>query len=300
MKVTRSISAVRTDPPRLAPMVQILGFGFAVGLALFAAFNSQNLVQRMTTSNGNDAISLAYLRIWIRAKPDEYHLRLVLARHEFLQGNLKRAEDAITPILKADDVDHIDLIDAQLLMLDIRKQELWRLKPNTESYIQAHAQYLKQLRQVTRYPWDFVHQKNFAQTAISSGDVKLSYELYSKLIKKHPCYNLKWYEIIAQINLSRAHYSDAANSYFLASACSKNLIDKRTNIITGLQALQSGNRMNEAMLASENHFDILQSDPEALQFLAKLALASNRPDLAEKYVSRLLQQRISTIKGSKE
>lgn len=49
------------------------------------------------------------------------------------------------------------------------------------------------------------------------------------------------------------------------------------------------------MLASEKYFALLSQNPKTLMYLAKLALASNRPDLAEKYMSQVLQQRITSI-----
>lgn len=298
MKVTRFASTADLNPPRFAPKVQILGFGFAVGLVLLTAFNGQHLVKRMADSHANDAVSLAYLRIWIRAKPDAYHLRLVLARHELSQGNLQLAEDAVAPILSASDVDHDDLIDAQTLMLDINKQEMWRLKPNTPAYIRAQAQYLKQLRKIASYHWDLSHLQSFAQEATILGDSQLSHDLYTSLIKNHPCSNLSWYDIVARADLGNGHYGKAAHTYFLASSCTKDPVQQRTYVLTGLKALQSGNRLNDAIQASENYSALLLNDPKALMFLAKLALASNRPDLAEKYISRLLQQRITTTQGT--
>ena len=56
-----------------------------------------------------DAVSLAYLRIWIHAKPDAYALRLVLARHELTHGNLYASEQVLQPMLNAADVTPQDL-----------------------------------------------------------------------------------------------------------------------------------------------------------------------------------------------
>jgi hypothetical protein len=79
------------------------------------------------------------------------------------------------------------------------------------------------------------------------------------------------------------------------SSCITDSTQQQTLIVTGLQALQAGNRLDEAMLASEKYFALLSQNPKTLMYLAKLALASNRPDLAEKYMSQVLQQRITSI-----
>jgi hypothetical protein len=48
------------------------------------------------------------------------------------------------------------------------------------------------------------------------------------------------------------------------------------------------------MSAAQTYAGVLLQDPSILEFLARLALSANRPDLAQHYVSLLLQQRIST------
>ena len=292
MKVKRFSSIANSNPPQLTSNSQILGFGFAVGFALLTTFSGQHLVQRLENSSANDAVSLAYLRIWVKAKPDAYHLRLVLAHHELSQGNLQNAEAVITPILNASDVDSADLINAWRLMLKISKQEMWRLKPNTLPFAQAQHKYLQQLRTVAAFPWGLSQIQDFAQEAAALGDFNLSYTLYTRLIKQLPCRNLSWYDILAKEDLSKNRYKKAANIYFSASSCPKDPIQQRDFILTGLKALQSGSLLSDAMFFSEKYYDLLSTDPKALMFITKLALASSRPDLAEKYTSRLLQQRI--------
>jgi tetratricopeptide (TPR) repeat protein len=295
MKAKRFSSIANSNPPQFISTAQILGFGFAIGLALLTTFNGQHLVQRMTDSHANDAVSLAYLRIWIKAKPDAYPLRLVLARHELSQGNLQKAEAVLMPILHASDVDSADLIQAWLLMLKISKQEMWQQKPDTPLFAQAKQKYLQQLRTVSAFPWSRSQTQFFAQEASALGDLNLGYTLYTQLIKAHPCGNLSWYELVAKANLSKRRYQKAADTYFSASSCPKDPAQQRNYIVTGLKTLQSGGLLNDSMLSSEKYYDVLSADPKSLMYITKLALASGRPDLAEKYIARLLQQPIHTV-----
>ena len=295
MKAKRFASTAPSELPHFAPKIQIVGFGIAVGLVLLTAFNGQDLSQRMAESKFGDAVGLAYLRIWTQARPDAYHLHLVLARHELWQGNLQRAVDALTPILRASDVESDDLQAARTLLLQIRKMQLWQLQPNSAAFQRAKIVYLRQLRQVASGHWDQTQLQHFAQEAIALGDAQLGYELYVRLIKNQPCQHLQWYERIAGFNLGAGRYERAAQTYFQMSSCITDSTQQQTLIVTGLQALQAGNRLDEAMLASEKYFALLSQNPKTLMYLAKLALASNRPDLAEKYMSQVLQQRITSI-----
>ena len=52
--------------------------------------------------------------------------------------------------------------------------------------------------------------------------------------------------------------------------------------------------MPDAVLAGQTYVGVLINDPSILEFLARLALAANRPDLAQQYVALLLKQRISS------
>jgi hypothetical protein len=55
-----------------------------------------------------------------------------------------------------------------------------------------------------------------------------------------------------------------------------------------VQALQSGNQLNEALLAADQQLGSLARDRETLRFLTRLALAAGRPDVADRYARRLI------------
>ena len=292
MKVTRLGSTATVNPPRFASFFQILGFGVAVCLLLLITYLNQNLVERLQNSDPKDAVSLAYLRIWIHAKPDAYALRLVLARHELTHGNLYASEQVLQPMLNAADVTPQELIRAQFLLLKIKKYRMWQLNPHTLAYVRAKEQYLQQLRMTMRHVHTRKPLEEFAQEAMALGDAKLSYDLYAQLIQDHRCAERSWYEKVAQLDIGTGHYRQAAKRYFDVAACTRDATQQRADILTGLQTLMAGHHLQDAARASEQYFSVLRDDREALMFLTRLALASNHPELAEKYVARLLQQRI--------
>ncbi|MFO1353956.1 MAG: hypothetical protein U1E88_05765 [Acinetobacter sp.] len=117
------------------------------------------------------------------------------------------------------------------------------------------------------------------------------------MIKNQPCQHLPWYERIAGFNLGAGRYERAAQTYFQMSSCHR-FTQQQTLIVTGLQALQAGNRLDEAMLASESGQILCSTQSESENTDVSRCVgtsASNRPDLAEKYMSQVLQQRITSI-----
>lgn len=152
MKVTRLGSTATVNPPRFASFFQILGFRIKLcACCCWLPISNQNLVERLQNSDPKDAVSLAYLRIWIHAKPDAYALRLVLAQHELTHGNLYASEQVLQPMLNAADVTPQELIRAQFLLLKIKKYRMWQLNPHTLAYVRAKEQYLQQLRMTMRH-----------------------------------------------------------------------------------------------------------------------------------------------------
>jgi hypothetical protein len=76
---------------------------------------------------------------------------------------------------------------------------------------------------------------------------------------------------------------------FEAQARAKNLYEQRTLFLQALQTLQAGNLLDEALAEAERHGGKLLDDAEVLRYLTRLALAANKPDIAAKYVERLLK-----------
>lgn len=298
MKASRFASTAAHERARFASPGQILGFGLIVLLALLAVFPDQSLERRLESSAYGGSVSLAYLGAWLRAKPDDNHLRLVLARRQIQQGELVLAEATLQPIFRAPEVEGYDRAEAALMVLEVREQQMWRLKPGTDAFATARSAYLGQLRQVTAYSWESARMEGFAHQAIALGDFDLGRDLYLRLIRDNPYHSLAWYERIAQMDLAAGHYEAAANIYFAALPYTVDRAQRRQYYLTGLRILQSGNLLREAVASGQAYLGPLEDDRDSLLYLIRLALASNRPDVAEKYVSRLLRQRLSAKEGA--
>ena len=84
----RSRSSATAEPVRLrfSSSGQTLIFGLTVALILLMMFPGQILQRRLEQSAASDSLTIAYLMAWLRAKPDDQHLRLQLALHQHETG----------------------------------------------------------------------------------------------------------------------------------------------------------------------------------------------------------------------
>lgn len=70
---------------------------------------------------------------------------------------------------------------------------------------------------------------------------------------------------------------------------SADLSTRRRLFMQGIGLLQSANLPDEALAVAESSIDGLSEDRETLLFVTRLALAANRPQVAQKYVKRALR-----------
>lgn len=316
MKTFALSSPVAPERPRLLPLGHILAFGLGVALVLLAAYPDKSLESRLESSAYGDAISQAYFAAWLQAKPDDHHLRLVLIQRQMQEGELKQAEANLVSILNAKTVKDEHRLKSQLMLLDLKKQELWRTPPTSLSYALALPAYLQQLRTVTNGNWSDSQLQAYADEALALGDRRLGLQLYMRVLHSGHAKTAEWYEHLARLCLAQGYnratassYSTAlpdhktlpqrriyftklaADLYFQALPYTTTVNQRRHFFLTGLRTLQSGNLLKESIAAGNDHLGSLAEDPITLLYLVRLAQASNRLDLAEKYVARLIKSR---------
>ncbi|MBP7660323.1 MAG: hypothetical protein KA778_09985, partial [Burkholderiaceae bacterium] len=73
-------------------------FAAALALVLLLAFPSQDLSNKLARADRSDLLTISYLRAWLSAKPDDWPLRLTLARHLTLIGRYDEALGALEAI----------------------------------------------------------------------------------------------------------------------------------------------------------------------------------------------------------
>lgn len=282
-----STSPATPERQRLFSPAVILVLGLLVGVMLALAFPRERIESRLLEGANVDSLTIAYLEAWLRVDPNNAEVLSELTR-EYLKG--QRISDA-TRIL--DRLSHSNDPNARQSALAIRlslaQQRLYSLKPNDPARSARLAELDALLREALDYRWDNEQLKMLAQQARGLNDNALAARYYTLLAQSDREHASRWLAELAQTQLGNRQHRAAAEAWFAVQAQATTRDEKRAAFIAGLRALQSGNDMPATMQAADQHIGDLADDPETLRFLANLALAAGRPDLASKYVKRLMK-----------
>ena len=261
MSLPRSGFPAAPERLRFATTGQILGFGLLTSLIFMVIYPEQSLQRHLERSAQTDNVSIAYLLAWLRAKPDDHYLRILLAQRFFDKGQIREARQTLAPIFKIKTLEMKLQAKAEVLLLDILERQLWQFTPKSAEFINAQRHYLKQLRKVSHFEWPTIRLEVFAKNAYAFGDTVLARELYYQLIYNAKDVNLVWFDRIAQLYLAEGHYRSAARTYFQAMPYSSSLQQRRSYFLSGVKALQSGNLWPDAMTAAQTYAGVLLQDP---------------------------------------
>ncbi|SFV58344.1 hypothetical protein MNB_SM-6-692 [hydrothermal vent metagenome] len=134
--------------------------------------------------------------------------------------------------------------------------------------------------------------KNPQQWAIAKYNALLSYKKYDEaqlVLEKNANRSLKIKKLLASFYLMRSMYVSASKTYL---ELSKDVTDKQKRdfyVKKAIQALQSGNLLNEAANLAHNYENEYLGDSKMRQFILKIYLAAGKLDLADAYSKRILQ-----------
>jgi polysaccharide biosynthesis protein PelB len=282
-----SMSPVTPDRQRLFPPAVILVLGALVAMMLVLAFPREKLEARLLGGGNVDELTIAYLEAWLRVEPDNADVLSELTR-EYLKG--QRVADA-GPILArlSQSRDPAARQSALAIRISLAQQRLYSLKADDPTRDARIRELDAQLREAVPYRWDNEQLRMLAQQARALNDNELAGRYYTELVQSDPAHSGDWLVALAQTQLGSKQYRAAARAWFDAQDRATSRDQRRAMFIAGLHALQSGNDLTAAMQAANTHLGDLADDPETLRYLATLALAAGRPDLAERYVKRLLK-----------
>ncbi len=97
MSLPRSGFPAAPERLRFATTGQILGFGLMTSLIFMVIYPEQSLQRHLERSAHTDNVSIAYLLAWLRAKPDDHYLRLLLAQRFFDKGQISESRKNARP-----------------------------------------------------------------------------------------------------------------------------------------------------------------------------------------------------------
>ncbi len=285
------MSSADPERERLFSPAVIAVLGAFVVLMLALAFPRVKLEARLLGGVSADSLAIAYLEAWLRVDPDNADVLSELTR-EYLKG--QRTADAAHVIDRlARSHDPGARQTALAIRVSLAQQQLYALGPADPARGARIAELDALLREAARYAWNREQLEALARKARGLNDGALAGHFYEQLVALDPLHAKDWRVAQAEVLLGSGHYREAADAWFAAQAGALALGERRTLFLAGLRALQAGNLLPQALDAANQHIGGLGDDPETLRYLAKLAMAAGRPDVAEIYVKRLLKLSLS-------
>jgi len=262
-----------------------------IGGALWLLYPRQDLERRLATATADTdiALSVVYLENLLRSDPANMQLHLLLARQHLLLGELPEAREELQRVRGSSDPQiqrELAWLDWELdyagyIALAADSEERARLRPVMKQKLQA----------LRRYDWPADRLARLGQWGAQFHDPAFAQQSARELAARQadPEEAARLYEQAAREALGVSDYETCAQLYILARRTTTDPQHAKAYFLAALDALQSGNRLADAVALGEREIGVLIDDPQVLLRMTELARAAARPDVADRYVRKLLR-----------
>lgn len=254
---------------RLISPAATLGLAAAILAALLVLYPKQELLDLVTRAPRDDPLTVQYLVNLQREDPGNVRTTVLLAGARLAHGEVAEALRLVAPLERHPD----DAIRRGALLLHA---EALPAGPARAAFLAPHL----------GEAWTRDELLRVAAFARGTKDAGLRRAIYSKLgsLERDP----EWFAKSAREVLGEGDYRLSAELWFSARKLAATPEDAKRYFLEGLRTLQSGNLFAEAIAAAEGNLGDLAQDEEVILAVVRLALASGRPDVAERWMKRIL------------
>jgi len=280
--VVQPMREVKFAPPGLI-------FAFVVITFLLGVFffPKQEILRRVENQKIADRAAKEYVDNLIQLYPHNKSLKLVRADQNIKLGDIAKAVKEIVPFVVARPATKEEW-QAFWLYYQIVRIETYATPEVSPMRGVGLKKMQEMLGQLINHITSGSQLVVLANDAIALGKPDMALLLYQRMLNVDLDENVRVYVKAAKFALSQGDYRLSSELYFIAKNEATTVEDKRMYLIAGLKSLQSGDLLVEAVNAAEKHVGDLSDDRATLIFLTKLALAANKPELAEKYVKKAI------------
>ncbi|MBL7251336.1 tetratricopeptide repeat protein [Alloalcanivorax marinus] len=234
-----------------------------------------------------DAVTLSYARTWLQARPDDYELRLLMARDLIELGLFEQAEEQLDYV--AGQSNQRELLNLQAwLRARLPFVALMALpaEERADSPISVEAGFA--LRRVDPTDLGDDEVRRYADMALLLGNLDAAVRAYHLLAERQPSPST-WYRQAATDLLAHGRYRAAANEYLLAMESQTDPALRRADFLQALATLQAGGLLDQALAVGRRQGPAFADQPEVLYRLMNLARAAGDHRQAQFYATRLLR-----------
>lgn len=245
------------------------GLAAAIAVALLVLYPRDELLERIAQARRDDPLTVEYLVNLHRSDPGNAETALMLANARIVQGKTGEALRLVAPLEKHADPE----MRRKALLLHARTLPLGVARA---SFVEPHV----------REAWSREQLLELAALTRGSHDPDLRRTIYGRLsaFESDP----EWFAKAAREMLGEGDYRLSAELWFAARKRATEPAAQKKYFLEALRTLRSGNLLAEAIAAAEANLGNLAGDEETILAVVQLALASGRPDIAERWMKRVL------------
>lgn len=280
----------RVERERFAGPLVISGLVGAGLLLLAVLYPEKNLLKLLTNQEVSSPAQLRYLEALIRLRSNDSGLVLVLARSYLASRSPLKALETLDQLREplASDVRKA----SRRMRYEALRQRLISLPANSSEWNRTRQLFASQVELMLQ---DGITRPEMEACLADAGRIgdNVTVQKLQALLKptiQTPVVTptVSTPESSASAAIAHGDYRGAALIYFTAMQKSRENRQRRRYFLSGVRTLQSGNLIDEALAAGEKNINGLADDRETLMFMARLALAANRPDRSQVFIRRVL------------
>ena len=280
----------KTERERFAGPLVIIGLVGAGLLLLVVLYPEKSLLKLLSNQTVSSPAQLRYLETLIHHRSNNSSLALVLARSYLATKSPDKALETLKHLREPLTTDEIRT--ARQLRYDALRQRLLSLPADSNERKLTSQLFASQMELMRQEGATRTQLENFSADATLVGGNVTGQNMQELLKPSAPNSDSASIpstpDSDASAAIAHGDYRGAAAVYFAAMYKHGLIQQQRYFFLSGIRALQSGNLVTEALAAGETHINGLAKDRETLLFMARLALAANRPDRSQVYIRRAL------------
>lgn len=243
-------------------------------LLLLFLYPEQSLRRLLSSEGERTPAGRVYLEAALKSRPDDNQLRLVLAQTWLGSGCYRKALlvlDGFGANLPMEIQREADALRYAILREQLQLEEG---DSTTRGAFQTLAR-----RQLQRAQMDQeLARIEFDAVSLNLPDIAEAARLRRKKLQPAPETEPR----------SAEHYRKDAAAAFAAMEKAATTAERRSQFLKGIQTLQSGNLIFEALQQGERHLGLLANDQESLMIMTRIALAAGKPEKAQFFIRRAL------------
>lgn len=279
-------------PPKLTTFSSVnfvVIFSLLLVVGFFLLFPKNQVIEQLATESGPAPISIVYLNSLVEDEPHNFYYRFLLTAQDIALGYWSAASSQLYFLEKNADKSNVDF-QTRILWLNFKLNInlAYQRHPDTPARRVSEDKAYYYLTQLISRETSQDKLNYMAVSALGLNHPETAMVIYKKLLYLYPTQTKTMTAQIARTALMSCSYQLSGDLYFKAAHMAKTVPEIREYILLGLKAYQS-NKLFEAGFDQLKSFKnpLIINNDMAL-FLTRYALAANRPDLAEKYITQVL------------